>query len=148
MGMKYFSTIVHTQAALFPKIKSLFELTAVFVLTTTDIFTKLLTFSESSVEINVRLSQTFYVIFLSSAVICKQRFWHGNDIDCGIFLKLKMIWHGDHFRKHLQSSTKFIKKECLEDTQMEKATSNKFLELMESVNMNTQVIDTSNRIFV
>ena len=31
---------------------------------------------------------------------------------------------------------------------MEKATSNKFLELMESVNMNTQVIDTSNRIFV
>ena len=44
------------------------------------ILKKLLAVSESSVKIKVRLPWTFFVIFLTSAVICKQRILHGNEI--------------------------------------------------------------------
>ena len=44
------------------------------------ILKKLLAVSESSVKIKVRLPWTFFVIFLTSAVICKQRILHGKEI--------------------------------------------------------------------
>ena len=44
------------------------------------ISTKLLAISESSTKINIRLHLTLTVILFTSAVICKQRLLHGNEI--------------------------------------------------------------------
>ena len=51
------------------------KLTTLSISTTGDIDPKLLRFSESSVKIKVKSHRTFFVIFLTSAVICKQRFY-------------------------------------------------------------------------
>ena len=59
-------------------------LTICFISATRDIYTKLLIFSEFPVKIEVRPAQTFFVILLTSAVICKQRFWMETKL-CNIF---------------------------------------------------------------
>ena len=44
------------------------------------IFTKLLAVSERSIKMKNKLHGTLFVILLTSAVICKQRLFHGNEI--------------------------------------------------------------------
>ena len=56
------------------------KLATFFILSTTHIFTKLLTVSESSIKIEVRSDLTLFVILLISAVICKQKLLDGNEI--------------------------------------------------------------------
>ena len=108
--MKYFGTVAHVQAASFLKETIFLELTTFSISTTRDIYTKLLTFSESSAKIKVRSGWTFFVILLMLAVICKQRLLRGNEI-LQSFRNYKCYdVEREHFRKHLRSSTKFLKK--------------------------------------
>ena len=51
-----------------------------FVLTTIDIYTKLLTFSETSIKVKVSLAWTFFQILLTSAVTCKQGLLHRSKV--------------------------------------------------------------------
>ena len=51
-----------------------------FVLTTIDIYTKLLTFSETSIKVKVSLAWTFLQILLTSAVTCKQGLLHRSKV--------------------------------------------------------------------
>ena len=80
-NVKYFRTVLHTQAASFLRKKTGFlKLTALFIATTRDICTKLLTSSESSMKIKFMSAKAFFVILLTSAVISKHRLLHGNEI--------------------------------------------------------------------
>ena len=51
-----------------------------FISTNTNVYTKLLTSSESLVKVKFRLTETFLVIFLTSAVISKHLLFHENTI--------------------------------------------------------------------
>lgn len=78
--MKYFGIIGH--AAAFSKEIGFLKKHTFFKLSRQ--LSKLLTFSESSWKIKVRLGLTFFVILLTIAVTYKQRLLHGNKI-CSIF---------------------------------------------------------------
>ena len=52
------------------------KLAARFISSTRYIFTKLLTVSKISIKIKIMLPQALFVIQLTSAVLCKQRFLH------------------------------------------------------------------------
>ena len=81
--MKYFGIIGHAKTAAFSKeIGFLKKHTTFFKLSRQ--ISKLLTFSESSWKIKVRLGLTFFVILLTIAVTYKQRLLHGSKI-CSIF---------------------------------------------------------------
>ena len=81
--MKYFGIIGHAKTAVFSKeIGFLRKHTTFFKLARQ--LSKLLTFSESSWKIKVRLGLTFFVILFTIAVTYKQRLLHGSKI-CSIF---------------------------------------------------------------
>ena len=70
-----------------------------FISAARHIFTKLLAVSEISVKVKVRLRGALFVTLLTSAVICKQRFLHGNEI-VQYFQKCKCYKVSqNHFRK-------------------------------------------------
>ena len=80
-----------------------------FILNTRRAFTKLLAISETSIKIRVRLIGTLFVIFLTSAVICKEGLLHGNEIvqylqNCKTITLAKTILESLH--KVLQGSRK------------------------------------------
>ena len=56
------------------------KLATFFISITRRIFTKVLGISESSIKIKVNSHWELFVILLTSAVICKQRILHGNEI--------------------------------------------------------------------
>ena len=62
------------------KVQAFLKLITFSISTTGDIYAKLLTFSKSSVKRKVKSASTFFVILLTSAVICKQRLLLGNEI--------------------------------------------------------------------
>ena len=73
-------------------------------MTTIDIYTKLLTFSETSIKVKVSLAWTFLQILLTSAVTCKQGLLHRSKV-MQHFQNHKCYdadW--DHFRKHFLQS--------------------------------------------
>ena len=77
--MKYFGIIGHAKTAAFSKeIAFLKKHTTFFKLSRQ--LSKLLTFSESSWKIKVRLGLTFFVILFTIAVTYKQRLLHGSKI--------------------------------------------------------------------
>ena len=76
----YLRTVAHVQAASFSVIKGFLKLTTFFISTTRDIYTKLLTFSESSVNIKVTPRWAFFVILFTPAAINRQRLLHGNKV--------------------------------------------------------------------
>ena len=61
------------------KVQAFLKLITFSISTTGDIYSKLLTFSKSSVKRKVKSASTFFVILLTSAV-CKQRLLLGNEI--------------------------------------------------------------------
>ena len=60
--------------------KQVFLKLTTFFITTRDIYTKFWKFYDSSVKIKVKLQRTFFVILLTSAVICNPRPFHENKI--------------------------------------------------------------------
>ena len=62
------------------KVQAFLKLITFSISTTVDIYSKLLTLSKSSVKRKVKSASTFFVILLTSAVICKQRLLLGNEI--------------------------------------------------------------------
>ena len=62
-----------------------FKLTTFFIPATGDIYTKLLTFAESSRKIKVTLLWTLFVILLTSAVVYKQRLFCIEKRFCYVF---------------------------------------------------------------
>ena len=87
--MEHFLTVAGTHLLACPsflekKKTDFLTLTICFISATRDIYTKLLIFSESPVKIEVSSARTFFVILLTSAVICKQRFWMETKL-CNIF---------------------------------------------------------------
>ena len=65
------------------------------------IFTRLLSVPESSIKTKVRSHWADFLILLTSAVICKQRFLYGNEI---VQYLQNCKWYNvekDHFRKPL-----------------------------------------------
>ena len=76
---KRFHTFLHFYAALF-SIKACFYESVFFISATRRNFRKLLSVSESSIKVKVRLHWTLLLTLLTSVVICKQRLLHGNEI--------------------------------------------------------------------
>ena len=72
-----------------------------FILRTRHIFRKLLSVSESSIKIKVRLHWALFLIFLTSAVICKQRLLHRNELVQYLQNCKSYNVDQDHFRKLL-----------------------------------------------
>ena len=70
----------HMQRFSFSKKNKIFLKLASFILTNDDIYTKLPTFSKSSVKTKVRSAWTFSVIFSTSVVISIQRPFHRSKI--------------------------------------------------------------------
>ena len=56
------------------------KLATFFMSSTRRIFTKLLGVSKSSVKIKIRLRWTLIIILLTSAVICKERLLHRDEV--------------------------------------------------------------------
>ena len=85
------------------------KLATSFISRIRSILIKLLGLSESSAKINVRSHWTLFVIFLTSAVVCKKRHLHRNQI-LQYLQNCKCYNAGqDHFRKPykvLQDSSK------------------------------------------
>ena len=73
-----------------------------FISTTIDIYTKLLTFSETSVKVKVSLAWTFFEILLTSVVTCKQGLLHRSKV-MQHFQNYK-CYDVDYFRKHFLQS--------------------------------------------
>ena len=64
----------YVNSLIFEKKRVFLELPTFFIPTTSDIYTKMLYFSENSVKIKVKLHWEFFITFLMSAIICKSRF--------------------------------------------------------------------------
>ena len=84
-----------------------------FISKSRSIFTKLLAVSERSIKMKNKLYGILLVILLTSAIICKQRLFHGNEI-----VQYLQNWEcynvgQDHLRKPLESSAKFAKSNYL-----------------------------------
>ena len=80
ISMKHLHMFPHFYAASF-WIKTCFMRPAMFfTLSIRHILTKLLAVPESLIKIKVRSPRTLFIIPLTSAVICKQRLLHGNEI--------------------------------------------------------------------
>ena len=85
------------------------KLTTSFISKTKQIYTKILTFSKSTFKIKKMLAWILFGILLTSAVICKQKFLHENEIVQYLQnYKYKNV-NQSHFRKPLQVSTNGIK---------------------------------------
>ena len=81
-----------------------------FISNIRDIYTKQSRSSESSMKVKVRSRWTFLVILLTSAVISKQRFFHGGEI-VQYFQNYKCYGvERNHFKKYLHNCKRLMKK--------------------------------------
>ena len=85
------------------------KLTTSFISKTKQIYTKILTFSKSTFKIKEMLDWILFGILLTSAVICKQKFLHENEIVQYLQNYKYENVNQSHFRKPLQVSTNGIK---------------------------------------
>ena len=69
---------MRTQLCFRKKVRFFIKLTIFFILTTGDLYIKQSTFSECSLKIKVWWPWMFFVVLVTSAVICKQNLLHGN----------------------------------------------------------------------
>ena len=101
LSMNGFCLFKHFYAAFFSIKTCFYELAMLLISESRRIFTKLLAVSESLIKTKVKLLWTFSVILLTSAVICKERPFHGNEI-VQYFQNYKYYDVGqDHFSKYL-----------------------------------------------
>ena len=80
--------------------------TTFFISKTKHIYAKTLTVPKTTFKIKAMLPWILFEIFPASAVICKQRFLHENEI-VQYLTNYKYV-NQDHFKKLLQASTNFI----------------------------------------
>ena len=86
-----------------------YETNSIFISRTIEIYAKTLTVSESAFKLKIMSAWILFIIFLMSAVICKRRFLHENEIVQYLQnYKYKEVNHG-RFRKTKQASTNVIK---------------------------------------
>ena len=85
------------------------KLTTSFISKTKQIYTKILTFSKSTFKIKKMLAWILFGILFTSAVICKQKFLHENEIVQDLQNYKYENVNQSHFRKPLQVSTNGIK---------------------------------------
>ena len=88
------------------------KLTTFFISKTKQIYAEILTVPESIFQIKAMLPRILFEILITSAVICKERLLHENEIVQYLQnYKYQDINQG-HFRKLLQASTNAIKIDC------------------------------------
>ena len=78
--LERFHIVAHSFAASFSIKTSFMKLTSYFISKTKQIYAKTLTILESTFKMRAKLPWMFFEILTMSAVICKERFLHKNEI--------------------------------------------------------------------